>query len=190
MSTARILNLLLVLSLCLVGCQTTEFGGGVSSNMSSAPEIDRDVTLALNKLYADQPAARSLAQRARGILVFPDIVKGGFMFGAHYGTGALRKGSRTAGYYSSIAASYGLQAGVQTFGYALFFMSQSALDYVDKSNGWEIGMGPSIVVVDAGMGKSLTTTTGQADVYAFIFDQKGLMAGLGLQGSKIIKINP
>ncbi|MGZ4957856.1 MAG: lipid-binding SYLF domain-containing protein [Methylomonas sp.] len=186
----RLINLLLILSFGFLGCQTTEFGGSGASNASRVPDIDRDVTQALNKLYSDQPAARSLAQRARGILVFPDIVKGGFMFGAHYGVGALRKGGRTVGYYNSIAASYGLQAGVQTFGYALFFMAQSALDYVDRSNGWEIGMGPSIVVVDAGMGKSLTTTTGQADVYAFIFDQKGLMAGLGLQGSKITKINP
>lgn len=173
----------------LAGCQTTDFSGGATSNLSSASQIDHDVTLALNKLYADRPAAKSLAQRARGILVFPDIVKGGFMFDAHYGTGALRKGNRSVGYYISIAASYGLQAGVQTFGYVLFFMTQSALDYVDQTNGWEVGVGPRIVVVDAGMGKSLTTT-GKADVYAFIFDQKGLMAGLGLQGSKITKINP
>lgn len=190
MSPKRLFSLLFILSISLGGCQTTEFGGGASPNLSSANQIDRDVTQALNKLYADQPAARSLAQSARGILVFPDIVKGGFMFGAHYGTGALRKGNRSVGYYNSIAASYGLQAGVQTFGYVLMFMTQSALDYVDQSNGWEVGVGPSIVVVDAGMGKSLTTTTGKADVYAFIFDQKGLMAGLGLQGSKITKINP
>jgi len=183
---------MLILSLALAGCQTTNFGSSVStpSNLSASAQIDRDVTDALNDLYADEPAARALAKKAKGILVFPSIVKGGFMFGAHYGTGALRKGNRSVGYYNSIAASYGLQAGIQRFGYVLFFMTQSALDYVDQSQGWEVGVGPSIVVVDAGMGKSLTTTTGKADVYAFIFDQRGLMAGLGLQGSKISKINP
>lgn len=94
------------------------------------------------------------------------------------------------GYYRSVSVSYGLQVGVQKFGYALFFMKDSALEYLDKSEGWEIGVGPSIVIVDKGKGKTLTTTTGKADIYAFIFDQKGLMAGLGLQGTKITKINP
>ena len=89
-----------------------------------------------------------------------------------------------------VAGSYGLQAGVQTFDYAMFFMTNSALDYLDRSEGFEVGVGPSIVVVDAGVAKSLTTTTGKNDVYAFIFGQKGLMAGLGLQGSKITRINP
>lgn len=191
MSSKRLVSIALTLSISLIGCQTTNFAGDEApANVSSSTQIDREVVRSLNDLYADQPAARELAKKAKGVLVFPNIVKGGFMFGAQYGTGALRKGNRSVGYYKSIAASYGLQAGVQTFGYALFFMTQSALDYVDESNGWEIGVGPSIVVVDAGMGKSLTTTTAKADVYAFIFDQKGLMAGLGLQGSKIIKINP
>ena len=97
---------------------------------------------------------------------------------------------RTVGYYNSLAASYGLQAGVQSFGYALFFMNKEALAYLDRSEGWEIGVGPSIVIVDAGAAKSLTTTTAKDDVYAFTFDQKGLMAGLGIQGSKITRIYP
>jgi lipid-binding SYLF domain-containing protein len=92
------------------------------------------------------------------------------------------------GYYNSVAASYGLQAGVQSFGYVLFFMTNSAVDYLNRSGGWEIGVGPSIVVVDEGVARSLTSTTLKSDVYAFIFDQKGLMAGIGLQGSKITRI--
>jgi len=128
-------------------------------------------------------------RRARGVLVFPSIVKAGFMFGGQMGDGVLMTKGRTAGYYNSLAASYGLQAGIQVFGYALFFMNDGALSYLDKSDGWEIGVGPSIVVVDAGVGKSLTSTTITQDVYAFIFDQKGLMAGLGIQGSKITKIS-
>ena len=89
-----------------------------------------------------------------------------------------------------MAASYGLQAGAQAFGYALFFINDSAIDYLKNSKGWEIGVGPSITVVDAGAARSLTTTTAKSDIYAFFFDQKGLMAGLGLQGSKITQINP
>jgi len=90
----------------------------------------------------------------------------------------------------NVAASYGLQAGVQGFSYVLFFMSDSALEYLDKSDGWEVGTGPSLVIVDKGMAKSLSTTTLHDDVYAFIFGQKGLMAGIGIQGSKITRIHP
>ncbi|MGR9037008.1 MAG: lipid-binding SYLF domain-containing protein, partial [Gammaproteobacteria bacterium] len=153
--------------------------------------IDRDVDFALSKLYESTSAARTLAARAKGILVFPSIVKAGFMVGAQYGRGgALRVKGQTVGYYKSAAASYGLQAGVQSFGYALFFMNDAAMNYLNRSEGWEIGVGPSIVVVDAGIAKSLTTTTVNDNVYAFVFDQKGLMAGLGLQGSKITRIYP
>ena len=151
-------------------------------------KLNRSADEALRSLYARNTAARLLAGRAKAILVFPNIVKAGFMFGGQMGDGVLKKNDRTAGYYNSIAASYGLQAGVQVFGYALFFMNDGALSYLDKSGGWEIGVGPSVVVVDAGVGKSLTSTTITQDVYAFIFDQKGLMAGLGIQGSKITRI--
>ena len=155
---------------------------------ASRQELERDANQALKSLYAKNSAARLLGKNAKAILVFPSIVKAGFMFGGQMGDGVLLKQGRVAGYYNSLAGSYGLQAGVQTFGYALFFMNEAALAYLDKSDGWEIGVGPSIVVVDEGVGKSLTSTTITQDVYAFIFDQKGLMAGVGIQGSKITQI--
>jgi len=157
---------------------------------ASAKEIDRDVSRALKTLYAKNATAKSFGAKATAILVFPSIVKGGFMVGGQYGEGALRKGGKTAGYYSSAAASYGFQAGIQKFGYALFFMTPSALSYFEKTSGWEIGSGPSVVIVDEGMAKSLSTTTLKSDVYAFFFSQKGLMAGIGLQGTKITRIQP
>ncbi len=156
----------------------------------TAAELDRDVDSALLKLYASTPAAKELSKVAKGILVFPDIVKAGLIVGGQYGTGALREGGKTVGYYNTVAGSFGLQAGAQKFGYAMFFLTQSALDYLKKSAGWEIGVGPSVVVVDAGLASSLTTTTAKEEIYAFFFSQKGLMAGLGLQGSKISKITP
>ncbi len=155
---------------------------------ASAAGIDADAEAALMRLYEEQPAAKTLAEKAVAILIFPNMVKAGFVVGAQYGEGVLRKKGRTAGYYNSVAASYGLQAGAQTFGYVLFLMTQSAVNYLNRSGGWEIGVGPSIVVVDEGIARTLTTTTLKSDVYAFIFDQKGLMAGVGLQGSKITKI--
>jgi lipid-binding SYLF domain-containing protein len=153
-------------------------------------EIDRKVDAALQKLYDSTPAAKELSKVATAILVFPKVVKGGLMVGGQYGVGALREGDKTVGYYNTVAASYGLQAGVQKFGYAMFFITQSGLDHLKKSAGWEIGVGPSIVVVDAGIAKSLTTATAKKDIYAFFFGQKGLMAGMGLQGSKISRITP
>lgn len=156
---------------------------------ASRQELERDAAHALKNLYANNTAARLLGQKARAVLVFPNIVKAGFMFGGQMGDGVLMKNGRAVGYYNSLAASYGLQVGIQVFGYALFFMNDGALSYLDSSDGWELGVGPSIVVVDAGVGKSLTSTTITQDVYAFIFDQKGLMAGLGIQGSKITKID-
>ncbi|MGZ8137498.1 MAG: lipid-binding SYLF domain-containing protein [Methylococcaceae bacterium] len=186
MKNKKWLTIILMSLLTLMGCQST--GGKLAD---SATEIDRQVDVALRDLYATTPEARALASRAKGILVFPNIVKAGFLVGGQYGRGgALRKKGRTVGYYNSVAASYGLQAGVQSFGYALFFMNDAALSYLDQSEGWEIGVGPSIVIVDAGVARSLTTTTAKDNVYAFIFDQKGLMAGLGLQGSKINRIHP
>ena len=156
---------------------------------SSRAEINRDVDAALAILYAKDPNARWLTSQAKAVLVFPGIVKAGFLFGAQYGEGALRARGKTVGYYNTVSASYGLQAGVQTFGYALFFMTDSALQYLAKSDGFELGVGPSIVVLDAGAAKALTTTTAKEDMYAIFFDQRGLMAGLGLQGSKISRID-
>jgi lipid-binding SYLF domain-containing protein len=93
-------------------------------------------------------------------------------------------------YYSTAAASFGLQAGLQTFGYAIYFMNEKALTYLDNSDGWEIGTAPNVVVVDEGAAASLTTTTAKDDILVFFFDQKGLMAGLTIEGTKITEINP
>ena len=156
---------------------------------ASAGELDKGAKEALNQLYAKTPSAKVLGEKAKGILVFPGITKGGFIVGGQYGEGALMKDGMTVGYYNSVALSYGLQVGLQKFGYALFFMTDSAMKWLDKSDGWELGVGPSIVVVDEGIARSLTTTTAQSDIYAFFFSHKGLMAGLGLQGTKITKIS-
>lgn len=151
--------------------------------------LERDARAALTDLYEQNDAAKLLGNQAKAVLVFPRIVKAGFMFGGQMGDGVLLKQGKVAGFYNSVAASYGFQAGIQKFGYALFFMNDGALEYLHKSSGWEVGVGPSIVVVDAGIGKSLSSTTITQDVYAFIFDQKGLMAGVGIQGSKITKLS-
>jgi lipid-binding SYLF domain-containing protein len=150
--------------------------------------VAADANAALNELYTSEPLAKMISEKAAAILVFPDIVRAGFIVGGHYGEGVLMRGGRVVAHYNSVAGSFGLQAGVQSFGYVMFLMTDKVIQYLDSSDGWEIGVGPTIVIVDKGMAKSMTTTTLKDDVYAFIFDQKGLMAGLGLQGSKITKL--
>jgi lipid-binding SYLF domain-containing protein len=154
----------------------------------SDPQLDRAAAASLRQLISGNPAARTVANKAVATLVFPKIVKVGFVLGGAYGEGALMQGGTTIAYYNSAAASAGLQAGAQWFGYALFFMNADALKYLDQSQGFEIGVGPSVVVVDQGVAKRITSTTLTQDVYAFIFGQKGLMAGLGIEGSKITRI--
>ena len=177
--------------LVAIAVATMVLATGVDASRSaSAREISSSARSALNKLYAANPSAKTVGQKAKGILVFPSIFKAGFIVGGQGGDGAMFKGRKTVGYYRSAAASYGLQAGAQEFGYALFFMNDSALAYLDKSDGWELGSGPSLVVADDGFAKSMSSTTLTQDVYAYIFNQKGLMAGLGIQGSKITRIHP
>ncbi len=161
-----------------------------AAHAASASQIDRNASQSLTTLYKNNPGAKALADKAVGVLVFPSIVKGGFIIAGQFGDGALRKNGKTVAYYRSLAASYGFQAGAQAFGYVLFFMDDESLRYLDNSAGFELGTGPSLVVLDTGFGKNLSTTTLQKGVYAFIFDQKGLMGGAGIQGAKITKINP
>lgn len=156
----------------------------------SAAKLAKDAQAALNALYAKTPAAKTLGAKAAAILVFPRVTKAGLIVGGQYGEGALLKGGKAVAYYSTTGASYGLQAGAQTYGYVLFLMNDKAVKDLDAAQGFEVGVGPSVVVMDEGMAKSTTTTTIKDDIYAFIFGQKGLMAGLGVQGNKITPIQP
>jgi lipid-binding SYLF domain-containing protein len=168
------------LILTLVTVVTTE---------TASADLVSDSRRALQQLVAQNPAAARAKSKAVAVLVFPDVVKAGFIFGAQGGEGILFIRGRPSGRYRTVAASYGLQAGVQKYGYALFLMNQKAVDWVNNTRGWEIGTGPSVVIVDKGMARSFSTDTLHSGIYAFIFDQQGLMAGLGLQGSKIMRID-
>lgn len=174
---------------CMLVAFFVAFIGPSCAAAASALELNRGSQNALQKLYAKSAKAKELGEKAVAILVFPGITKAGFVVGGQYGEGALMRDGKAVAYYNTVSASYGLQAGIQKYGYALIFMADSVLAYLDKSGGWELGTGPSIVVVDLGAATGISTTTAKSDIYAFFFDQKGLMAGLGLQGTKVTKIN-
>ena len=168
--------------------------GSLSAAAQDRTALDNDVHAAIALLLETSPAAKRLAPSAKGALVFPRILKAGFIVGVLYGDGALVRAKQGGGYYivdyyNIAAASYGFQAGVQSFGYVMALMTDAAVQNVETSHGWELGVGPSIVIVDAGMAKTLTTETAKSDVYAFTFGQKGLMGGLGLQGTKVTRLN-
>jgi lipid-binding SYLF domain-containing protein len=172
-----------------LGCMST-IADAADKGKTAASELSKSSNAALQSLYAKVPGAKAIGAQARAVLVFPKVTKAGLGIGGQYGEGALIKGGKTVAYYNTAGVSTGLQAGAQTYGYAMFFMNDAALNQLDKAGGFEVGAGPSIVVMDEGKAKTTTSTTMKDDIYAFIFSQKGLMAGLGLQGNKITKIDP
>jgi lipid-binding SYLF domain-containing protein len=155
---------------------------------ATAAELTRDAQAALNSLYAKNPGAKAIGKDAVAVLVFPSVVKAGLGVGGQFGEGVLFRGGKASAYYNTAGASVGLQAGAQKYGYAMFFLSEETLKSLDKAEGFEVGVGPSVVVADQGLAKSTTTTTVKDKIYAFIFDQKGAMAALGIQGNKITRI--
>lgn len=157
---------------------------------AAAQEIDRKVDAAIDRFHAEVDGGRDFTHAAKGVLVFPSVVKAGFGIGGEYGTGALRIGGKTADYYSTTAASVGFQIGAQTKTIILCFMTDAALAGFRKSRGWEIGVDGSVAIVDSGAGGSLDTTTAPAPVIGFVFGHSGLMANISLEGAKVTKIRP
>jgi lipid-binding SYLF domain-containing protein len=155
---------------------------------ASTDELNRDSTTALQTLERTNPVAADISKKALAVLIFPEIVKAGLIFGGAYGEGELTQGGKIDGYYNSFTGSWGLQAGAQSYGYVVFLMNEKAVQYIHATHGWEIGVGPTIVVVNEGIAKNLSTSTLKDDAYAFIFDQKGLMAGVSIEGTKITRV--
>jgi lipid-binding SYLF domain-containing protein len=160
-----------------------------AAQAASAEDLNRDSAQALRHLTETNRTANDVARNARAILVFPNIVKAGLVFGGSYGEGTMMKGNRVVDYYNSVSGSWGLQAGAQSYGYVVFLMNNKAVEYVEKTAGFEIGVGPTVVIVDEGVAKNLSTSTLKDDAYAFIFNQQGLMAGISIEGTKISRID-
>ena len=155
---------------------------------STAAELDRDAAQALARLIENNPAAAGVAEKAKAVLIFPSIIKAGLIFGGAYGEGVLQKDGKVVDYYNSVSGSWGLQAGAQTYSYVVFLMNDEALGHLERSKGWELGVGPSLVVVNEGVAKNLSTSTLTEDAYAFTFSQQGAMASLSIEGTKVSRI--
>jgi lipid-binding SYLF domain-containing protein len=158
------------------------------ANAATAQDLHRDADQALKTLYVTSPVAEAISKKAQAVLVFPNVIKAGLVFGGSYGEGVLLEGSKVVDYYNSVTGSFGIQAGAQSYAYAVFLMNDKAVNYLKTSKGWEIGVGPTVVIVNEGAAKNLSTSTLKDDAYAFIFSQQGLMAGVSIEGTKISKI--
>lgn len=150
--------------------------------------LDASARAALDRFFYDVPSSRDLANKAYGVLVFPTVVKAGFGFGGEYGEGALFIRGRSAGDYSDVSGSFGFQLGAQARSIVIMFMTQEALDKFGRVDGWKVGVDGSVAIVAVGAGGAIDTNTVHAPVVGFIYDQKGLMYNLTLEGSKITRI--
>src|SRR5579862_5700632 len=179
-------HMLLALGLAASGALPVSVATPDRAQAAATPdELNRDSDHAVQMLQESNPAAAAIARQASAVLVFPNIVKAGLVFGGAYSEGELRQGSRIDGYYNSVTGSWGFQAGAQSYGYVVYLMNNKAVSYLHRSQGWEIGVGPTVVIVNKGVAANLSTSTLKDDAYAFIFDQQGLMGGVSIEGTKI-----
>ncbi|CAB3788146.1 BPSL1445 family SYLF domain-containing lipoprotein [Paraburkholderia fynbosensis] len=177
-------------SLALTGCTTTS-GGGKSPETAASKrqEIDAAVNGTLSRLGTQVQGSHELMAKAQGILVFPAVKKAAFIVGGSHGDGALRVGGATVGYYSTTAASFGFQAGVQSTAIIFLFMTKDALDKFRNSNGWSAGADAGVSVAKVGANGSLDTSSVNSQVVALVLTNTGLMADLSLSGTKVNRLD-
>lgn len=177
-------------TLALAGCTTTKSSGeSAATDMSKRQSIDASVDGTMSRLYTTVKGSRELVAKSRGILVFPSVLQVGFVVGGQYGEGALRVGGSTAGYYSTISGSFGLQAGAQSKAIIFCFMTQDALDKFRATDGWAAGADASVALVTVGANGVIDTNTATHPVEAFVLTNAGLMADVSLAGTKVTRLN-
>jgi lipid-binding SYLF domain-containing protein len=156
---------------------------------ATAKEIDVSVDATLDRFNNEIPGSKNFIKNAKGVLVFPQVIKAGFGIGGEYGEGALRIENKTVEYYNTMAASIGFQLGAQTKSIVLVFTKEKALQEFRNSDGWKAGVDGSVALITLGMGDSLDTINVKDPIVAFVFGQKGLMYNLTLEGSKFNKLD-
>lgn len=157
---------------------------------STAGEIEAKVNAALDRLKAEVPGSDAIIAKAQGVLVFAGVIKAGFVIAGEGGEGALRVGGKTAGYYSIFSGSVGFQAGGQKRDIIFAFMDEGELKKFEQSDGWKVGADGTVTLIDTGASGAIDSATLNKPIVAFVVGQKGLMAGISLDGSKISRLQP
>ncbi len=155
---------------------------------ASSEEINISVDATLKRFSNEVTGGNEFLKKAEGVLVFPKVIKAGFVMGGEYGEGALRIDGKTVEYYSTAAASIGLQLGAQTKSIVLVFLTSNALSNFRNSNGWKAGVDGSVAVVEWGVGEDINTIDIKDPIVGFVLSNKGLMFNLTLEGSKFTRI--
>jgi lipid-binding SYLF domain-containing protein len=183
----RILSVLAVFLVLAFGCTTTGPSSGDPDTRRRA--IDAEVDNALARLYGQVEGSEQLVGRARGVVVFPSVMEAGFIVGASRGQGALRIGGKTVSYHATTSGSFGLQAGAQSTAVFLLFMTDDALRRFQNSSGWTVGADASVTLISVGATAQVTTATAQQPVIGYVLSNRGLMAGVSLDGARITRLD-
>lgn len=178
---------LAALAVLASGCTTS--GPGTGDPAARRKAIDAAVDSSLSTLFQQVPDSRDLVGRAAGVLVFPNVMEAGFVVGASRGQGALRVGGKTVSYHATTSGSFGLQAGAQSTAVFLLFMTQDALRSFQNSRGWTVGADASVTLLTVGANAQLTTQTAQQPVIGYVLSNRGLMAGISLDGARVTTLN-
>jgi lipid-binding SYLF domain-containing protein len=160
---------------------------GAVPSAHAVPEYAVDATL--RDFYWRVRGSHALVTRAAGVLVFPRIYKAGIGIGGEYGEGALLVRGRRVATYNCVSASIGFQLGAQARSVIILFMTEEALARFDRTDGWKVGVDGSVALITVGAGGSIDTDRIANPVVGFIFDNKGLMYNLTLEGTKITRIS-
>ena len=163
------------------------FATNLLAKPATVLEAEANAALAI---FKTKPGADKFLSQIKGYLIFPSVMKGGFVVAGEYGEGVLRVNGQTKAYYSIASGSLGFQAGIQEASYLIAFVSQAALDNFIKSDGWEAGVDGTITLINWGAAKDFSSISYEKPIYGFVFDSKGLMGGVSLEGTKYTKINP
>ncbi|MCP4042118.1 MAG: hypothetical protein GY731_09225 [Gammaproteobacteria bacterium] len=159
------------------------------AHAASAEEINIGADATLRRFRKEIGGGSNFLKAAKGVLIFPTVIKAGIGIGGEYGEGALRIGGKTVAYYNTVAASIGFQLGAQAKSVVIIFLAEKALSDFRKSDGWKAGVDGSVALVEWGVGEDINTTDIKDPVVGFVFSNKGLMYNLTLEGSKFSKID-
>jgi len=173
-----------VLLIAFTGC--IGFSGGAAA--ASAQEIDIKVNGALEAFKKEVTGGAEFLNKAKGYLVFPNVIKAGLVVGGEYGEGALRIGGKSEEYYNIASASFGFQIGAQGYTIVMVFLNEDVLKKFRESSGWEAGVDGSVAVAEWGVGKDINSQNFKDPIVGFVFGNKGLMAGISIEGSKISRL--
>ncbi|MDX2501511.1 MAG: YSC84-related protein [Deltaproteobacteria bacterium] len=152
-------------------------------------EIDASVDAALDRFYEHVKDGKEVVRKAKGILILPSVKKGALIIGGEYGRGAMRIGGKTVEYYSMIVGSIGLQIGGQARDIIIAFMSADALKNFRDSKGWEAGVDGNVALITLGSGGKAISSMGDNPIVAFVYDVKGLIADMSMNGAKFNKLD-